>query len=150
MFRLRLLDDQREPLGQAAFQIIQGPARVRGTADADGFVTVVARQQPSTLRVEWKPPPKSNGDNSDPSQNQDPQPEFPFALEIFIAPGDGEQGTFQRLHNVGYAFEKTITERVTAFQTDFGRQISGDFKDIEKEVRDWHDGGKKPQVTKTS
>ena len=148
VFRLRLLDDKRDPIPKAAFQIIQGPARVRGAADDDGFVTVVARQQPSTLRVEWKPPPPAGGNNN--NQARDDEPEFPFVLEIFIAPGDGEDGAFQRLHNVGYSFEKTIRERVLAFQSDFGRNATGDFKDIEKELTDWHDGGKKPAVTPTS
>lgn len=128
---LRLLDGQQNPIAGGIADISQDELKRKFTADAQGFVQVRVRLEPSVVRAEW----------SDPAD-----PDRVFVLEFFPAPGTGESGAFQRLHNVGYSAIETLEDRVRAFQVDFGRTVTGDFSDIEAELTAWHDGGKKPVV----
>jgi hypothetical protein len=135
VFRLRLCDPLKDPIGKAPCRIIQGASHIPGQADDKGFITVIAKHTPSKVRIEWTTPDRAA------------EEVFPFSLEVFVAPPiEGEEGAFQRLHNVGYSQQATLEEKVRAFQRDFGRQPTGDFRDIEKELKDWHDGGNKPPV----
>jgi len=141
VFRLRLCGPEQEPIKQAPLRIVQGSSSVPGTADDEGFITVVAKKTPDKVRIEWTTPDRSN------------EQIFPFAHEVFVAPPDdatdeGAEGALQRLHNVGYVHQVGLREKVLAFQLDFGRNPTGDFKDIKAELKQWHDGGAKPAVTK--
>lgn len=128
---LRLLNGAQDPLPGAVAEVSQDELKRPFTADAQGFIQVRVRLEPSLVRAEWKDPA---------------DPERTFFLEFFPAPGSGGEGAFERLHNVGYSAIETLEDRVRAFQADFGRQVTGDFNDIETELTAWHDGGPKPVV----
>jgi hypothetical protein len=131
-FRLRLCDLDRNPLKGAPCRITQGKSAVSAHTDPDeGCVLVIARQTPEKVRVEW-------GTAEEPDV-------LPHSLEMYVSPGAGDEGAFQRLHNVGYSHETTLEEKVKAFQKDLEHPETGT---LTKEESDtlfrWHDGGEKP------
>lgn len=132
LLKLRVLDADRDPLPNADVRVQQGNLRFESVSDSLGFVEVEARRAPVILVVEWKAADLPEG-------------EAPFRIEFFPAPGTGEQGGFERLHNLGYSVEPTLRERVLAFQREFERKETGDFADVEAEIVAWHDGGSKPK-----
>ena len=94
-------------------RIVQGSSSVpvAGTADDEGFITVVAKKTPDKVRIEWTTPDRSN------------EQIFPFAHEVFVAPPDdatdeGAEGALQRLHNVGYVHQVGLREKVLAFAAE--------------------------------
>jgi outer membrane protein OmpA-like peptidoglycan-associated protein len=134
-FRLRVCDFDKNPIPNAPCRILQGDSKLPGKADENGFLLVVARARPSQVRVEWTSPDREQDDF------------YPFEMDVFIAPGGGDDGGFQRLHNMGFVLEETLKDKVRAYQTFFGRPVTGKLADIERELTDWHDGGNKPSGT---
>lgn len=128
---LRLLNGSQDPIPGATADVSQDELKRQFTADSQGLIQVRVRLESTIVRAEWKDPA---------------DPERTFVLEFFPAPGSGEEGGFERLHNVGYASLETLEERVRAFQVDFGRPVTGNLQDIETELTAWHDGGQKPVV----
>jgi hypothetical protein len=59
--RLRVLDDERNPLPSANVRVQQGNLRFDDVADAEGFVTIEARRAPVLLVVEWTAPDAVSG-----------------------------------------------------------------------------------------
>jgi outer membrane protein OmpA-like peptidoglycan-associated protein len=132
VLKLRVLDQERNPLPNADVRVQQGNLRFEAVSDSLGFVEIEARRAPVLLVVEWKA--------------ADLAPDkAPFRIEFFPAPGSGERGGFERLHNLGYSQEPTLRERVLSFQREFERPETGAFADVEAEIVAWHDGGEKPR-----
>lgn len=132
---IRVLDADRNPLSGATVNVAQGNFRTTVSSDASGIAQVTVKRQPTLVHVAWTDP-------SDAARQ--------FSLDFFPAPGGGEEGAFERLHNVGYSELPTTEERVRAFQEDFGRDPTGNFKDIEADLTAWHDGGDKPAISNPS
>jgi len=133
-FKLRLCNLQKDPIKKAPCRIIQGKFVTPGETDPDdASILVIARETPEKVHVEWTTP-----------ELKDEEP-YPYSLEMYVAPGQGDDGILQRLHNVGYAHEATLEDKSRAFQHDLQRQPTGKLTDDEKKILiEWHDGGQKP------
>lgn len=132
---IRVLDADRQPLSGATVKVAQGNLRSTVSSNASGIALATVKRQPTLVHVEWNDP-------NDATRK--------FSLDFFPAPGGGEEGAFERLHNLGYSELPTTEERVRAFQEDFGRDPTGNFRDIEADLTAWHDGGDKPAISNTS
>jgi OmpA family/Putative peptidoglycan binding domain len=133
-FKLRLCNHEKDPIRRAPFRIIQGRTSTPGETDPDdACLLVIARDTPEMLRIEWTTPDRKD------------DPDYPFSLEMYVAPGPGEDGVFQRLHNVGYSRELTLQDKSRAFQADLGHTQTGRLTEEETRMLfEWHDGGEKP------
>jgi hypothetical protein len=133
-FKLRLCDLRKDPIKSAPCRITQGQSVTTAETDPDdGSVLIIARRTPERLHVAWTTPEL---------KDEDP---YPFSLEMYVSPPPGDEGVFQRLHNVGYSHQRTLEEKSSAFQRDLGHERSGRLTDDEKKTLvDWHDGGQKP------
>lgn len=134
--QVRLCNQNQDPIPHAPCTLTQGATKIAAEADDDGIVTVQVSRQPNLLIVEWSDPEEGTGEG-----------ESAYSLDIYIFPGDDDEGLKQRLHNVGYSEEDTLEAKVRSFQRDFGRPETGSLSAEEQaEVIRWHDGGDKPSV----
>ena len=104
-------------------------------ADGSGWVTAVAQHRPKTVLVEWAPADTPRG-----------RP-YPFRKWFYVdldqAPREAAR---RRLHNLGYSRHGALSENVKEFQRHYGyERITGDFKDIEADLIEYHDEGCVPE-----
>jgi hypothetical protein len=131
VLHVRLCDYEKNPIGGAPFRIVHGTAVRTGEARPDGFITIIARRQPASVRVEWTRPELAD------------DPDYPFRRDLFVDVGDDDASDDKRLHNLGYVSQDR-PENVRAYQSDFGRPITGEMDNIRAELRAFHDGGPRP------
>ena len=67
-----------------------------------------------------------------------------FRRKVFVDFGlDPVEADIRRLFNLGYTSE-SLRQNVTAFQADFGKELTGVLQDIRSDLRTWHDDGVRP------
>jgi hypothetical protein len=101
------------------------------TADSDGYVEIPRKRRQQIL-LRWNPADVPAGSN------------WMYECELFSTPSQNENGSKQRLHNLGYSISNPLEDNVRAYQVDFDHEPTGNLDDIRIELHAWHDGGPSP------
>lgn len=121
-FRLKLFDQQAEPLPFAPFVVLHGATDV-GRADEEATLTVPAITVPDTCTVKWSRPQPGDGALSPIPGEGDT---FEFQLEVFVDIPDEQNDdaiALQRLHNLGYTAGPTPDDDIADFQSDYRSRL---------------------------
>ena len=130
-YTLRLLNFDLEPAVNAACWITVGGRVYETSTDERGLVIISAPIVATTCHARWRLSCSTSVDHLLVERD-----------EIVLRPSD-DQGTSQRLNNLGHR-QETTDDQIRSYQFEMGRRVTGQVDDVADEVRMWHDGGSKP------
>jgi peptidoglycan hydrolase-like protein with peptidoglycan-binding domain len=111
-FEIRLYDPRGQFISQAPFEFTVGQrAPVAGKANDNGILILRDIEVPARCHVRWGFKPEDVG-----------EPNLVFDLDMFltITSESREKEATEKLHNLGYADEDELADKVTSFQRDYG------------------------------
>ncbi len=119
ILRVRLFDSQKNAIANAPYRLTildTGDERT-GTAQPDGTLVETDLLAATNCVLRW----------GDPRQKQKPMPlGYQTTLSLNIAVDEQDEASFaRRLSNLGYPETKSLADRVSAFQRDYGLTETG-------------------------
>ena len=131
--RIRLTDPGKNPLPHAKCRVVSDPETIY-ECDDDGVVEMPVRDgTQSSLDLEWGPG-ETTGEAGDFCW------QGTFRLDVASA---DDEACRARLAHLGFD-GSTLQTQVSAYQSHFGTEATGDISDIREQLIDWHDGGDRP------
>jgi len=134
---IRVVDSQHQLVSGSPCKVQASGETFDRTTDGHGIVRVEVQQTAKECQVEWEiPAPKSSG----------------FLMvargDVHLCPSQDEEGSHQRLQNLGYAPGDALANGVYAYQWDNDAIITGQLADIRDQLHKWHDGGSGPSLVR--
>jgi hypothetical protein len=126
---IRLFDPFTVGIPDVPYQITVGGQVFEQKADPDGFVHLKVAEVPEDCLVQWG----HNDEDNDTAS-------YTYSMKIYLQLNDPDEDEEirRRLHNLGYTSDDELTDKVTAFQIDYGLKQTGDPADIKTLLRSWY------------
>ena len=122
---IRLFDPFTVRAASSPYRVTVGGQVFNKQADDDGFLRINLAGKPQDCQLEW-----GTGEQ---------EGTYLYSMKIYLDMTglDQDEEVKRRLHNLGY-MEDSLPDNVTAFQRDFGFDLTGQPGDVLSTLRNWH------------